>query len=84
VDRNATNSSGARKNSASRTALHFRGKVSDDELRDAYAQAWVFALPVRRVGDDVEGFGLVYLEAAMAGLPSVGGRDSGAADAIVD
>jgi glycosyltransferase involved in cell wall biosynthesis len=62
----------------------FRGKVTDDELRDAYAQAWVFALPVRRVDDDVEGFGLVYLEAAMARLPSVGGRDSGAVDAIVD
>jgi len=36
------------------------------------------------VGSDVEGFGIVYLEAAMARLPAIGGRDSGAADAIVD
>jgi phosphatidylinositol alpha-1,6-mannosyltransferase len=62
----------------------FRGKISDDELRQTYAEAWIFALPTRRIIDDVEGFGLVYLEAAMAELPAIGGRDSGAADAIVD
>jgi phosphatidylinositol alpha-1,6-mannosyltransferase len=64
--------------------VEFRGRVSDEALRAAYAEAWVFALPVRRDGNDVEGFGLVYLEAAMAELPSVGGRESGAIDAIAD
>jgi len=62
----------------------FRGKLDDAQLQEAYSNAWVFALPTRRIVDDVEGFGLVFLEAAMAGLPSVGGIDSGAADAIVD
>ena len=64
--------------------VDFRGAVDDDALRRAYAEASLFALPARRIGDDVEGFGIVYLEAAMAGLPSIGGRDSGAGDAIVD
>jgi phosphatidylinositol alpha-1,6-mannosyltransferase len=65
-------------------SVTFAGKVSDTTLRDFYAEAWVFALPARRIVDDVEGFGLVYLEAAMAELPSIGGIDSGAGDAIVD
>lgn len=60
------------------------GAISDDGLRDAYARAWCFCLPTRRVGGDVEGFGIVYLEAAMAGLPAVGGIHSGAQEAIED
>src|SRR5690606_35735639 len=39
----------------------------------------VFALP-----SDLEGFGLVYLEAALQGVPSVGSASGGAADAIED
>jgi phosphatidylinositol alpha-1,6-mannosyltransferase len=62
----------------------FLGSVSEDDLRGAYARAWCFALPVRNIDDDVEGFGIVYLEAAMASLPAVGGTESGATDAIVD
>ncbi len=65
--------------------VHFLGDVSDAELEDAYARAWCFSLATRRVGaGDVEGFGIVYLEAAMARLASVGGVDSGAEDAIAD
>jgi phosphatidylinositol alpha-1,6-mannosyltransferase len=64
--------------------VRFHGKLGDDDIRAAYARAWCFALPVRAVGSDVEGFGIVYLEAAMARLPSIGGVDSGATDAIVD
>jgi len=64
-------------------SVRFLGAVDDDALRAAYARAWCFALPCRRIGSDVEGFGLVYLEAAVAGLPSIGGRYSGAEDAIV-
>lgn len=62
----------------------FLGSVSEEELRAAYARAWCFALPVRDIAGDVEGFGIVYLEAAMASLPALGGTASGAADAIVD
>jgi phosphatidylinositol alpha-1,6-mannosyltransferase len=62
----------------------FHGKLGHEDMRAAYARAWCFALPVRAIGSDVEGFGIVYLEAAMAHLPSIGGIDSGATDAIVE
>ena len=64
--------------------VRFLGDVSDAELQEAYSRAWCFSLPTRRVGGDVEGFGIVYLEAAMAALPSIGGKHSGAEDAIDD
>ena len=32
----------------------------------------------------VEGFGIAYVEAAQYGIPSIGGKDGGASDAIVD
>jgi phosphatidylinositol alpha-1,6-mannosyltransferase len=60
----------------------FLGALDDAGVREAYARAWCFALPVRTFGNDVEGFGLVYLEAALAALPAIGGRGSGAEDAI--
>ena len=64
-------------------AVVFFGALDDSDLATAYARAWCFALPVRTIDEDVEGFGIVYLEAAVAGIPSIGGRDSGAEDAIV-
>lgn len=60
----------------------FLGGVDDAQVRAAYSRAWCFALPVRAIGSDVEGFGMVYLEAALACLPAIGGRGSGAEDAI--
>jgi phosphatidylinositol alpha-1,6-mannosyltransferase len=57
------------------------GKISDTELCGWYRACDVFALtPVNHGG--IEGFGLVYLEAAAFGKPSVGSLDSGAAEAI--
>jgi phosphatidylinositol alpha-1,6-mannosyltransferase len=67
-----------------RERVRFLGAIDDPALYDAYARAWCFAMPNRREGYDVEGFGLVFLEAAVAGLPSIGGRGSGAEDAIDD
>jgi len=67
-----------------RSHVAFLGAVDDTTMQRAYERAWCFALPVRAVGDDIEGFGLVYLEAALAELPAIGGRSSGAEDAIVD
>jgi phosphatidylinositol alpha-1,6-mannosyltransferase len=66
-----------------RDRVFFLGSVSEAEMREAYARAWLFALPVRTIGNDVEGFGMVYLEAALADLPAIGGSNSGAQDAIV-
>jgi phosphatidylinositol alpha-1,6-mannosyltransferase len=64
--------------------VRFLGEIDDAALRSAYERAWCFAMPSRTDGDDVEGFGIVYLEAAMAALPVVAGRGSGAAEAVVD
>lgn len=64
--------------------VHFLGEIDDDALHAAYGRAWCFALPARAEGDDVEGFGIVYLEAALAALPAIGGRGTGAEDAIVE
>lgn len=58
------------------------GRVSDDDLRMWYARADVFALPSMNDGWRFEGFGLVLLEAAAAGLPVIGTRGCGAEDVI--
>lgn len=65
-------------------AVVFLGWVSGAEKAALLAQTDVFAMPVRREGRSVEGFGLSYSEAGWFGVPSLGGRDGGAADAVLD
>lgn len=64
----------------------FTGSVASDELPAHYCAGDVFAMPcrTRRGGLDVEGLGIVYLEASAAGLPVIGGDSGGAPDAISD
>ena len=61
------------------------GPVPGAELPACYDAADVFAMPcrTRRRGLDVEGLGIVYLEASATGLPVVGGDSGGAPDAIL-
>ena len=63
----------------------FTGPVSWPDLPAYYDAADVFAMPcrTRRHGLDVEGLGIVYLEASAAGLPVIGGDSGGAPDAIL-
>jgi phosphatidyl-myo-inositol dimannoside synthase len=67
-------------------SVHFTGPVPGDELPAHYAAGDVFAMPcrTRRGGLDVEGLGIVYLEASATGLPVVGGDSGGAPDAILE
>jgi phosphatidylinositol alpha-1,6-mannosyltransferase len=64
----------------------FTGPVPAAELPAHYDAGNVFAMPcrTRRGGLDVEGLGIVYLEASATGLPVVGGDSGGAPDAILD
>jgi len=64
----------------------FTGPVPFAELPAHYAAGDVFAMPcrTRRHGLDVEGLGIVYLEASAAGLPVIGGDSGGAPDAILE
>ena len=62
------------------------GSVSWAELPGHYAAGNVFAMPcrTRRGGLDVEGLGIVYLEASATGLPVIGGDSGGAPDAVLE
>lgn len=64
----------------------FTGAVSWAELPAHYAAGDVFAMPcrTRRGGLDVEGLGIVYLEASATGLPVLAGDSGGAPDAVRD
>ena len=62
------------------------GAVPAGELAMHYAAGDVFAMPcrTRRLGMDVEGLGVVFLEASALGLPVVVGDSGGAPDAVRD
>jgi phosphatidyl-myo-inositol dimannoside synthase len=61
------------------------GFLSPADLESAYELADLFALPCTEGDDgDTEGFGLVFLEAGVRGLPVIGGRTAGVVEAIED
>ena len=62
------------------------GRLSDDDLISLYGCADVFAMLCRTRwrGLEQEGFGIVFLEAAAAGVPQVAGRSGGAHEAVAD
>jgi len=64
--------------------VRFVGEVPDSELPKFYSIAEIFAMPSRQIGSDVEGFGIVYLEANLYGLPVIGGRSGGVPEAVID
>jgi phosphatidylinositol alpha-1,6-mannosyltransferase len=64
----------------------FTGGVPSAELPAHHALADVFAMPCRTrgAGLDVEGLGIVYLEASATGVPVVAGRSGGAPETVLD
>ena len=64
----------------------FTGAVPGDELPAHHAMADVFAMPCRTrgAGLDVEGLGIVYLEASACGVPVVAGTSGGAPETVLD
>jgi phosphatidylinositol alpha-1,6-mannosyltransferase len=62
----------------------FAGFVPDDQLNRHYNLADIVVMPNTGEGGDVEGFGMVFLEANAAGKPVIGGRSGGTPEAIVE
>ena len=64
----------------------FTGRVSHHDLPDYICLGEIFAMPVRSrfSGLEVEGLGIVYLEASACGLPVIVGNSGGAVDAVLD
>ena len=64
----------------------FAGAKSWAELPPYFAAGDVFCMPTRtrKAGFEVEGLGIVYLEASASGLPVVAGDSGGAPDAVLD
>ncbi|MDY5784626.1 glycosyltransferase family 4 protein [Corynebacterium sp.] len=69
---------------ADRDAVIFTGPVERPDMRDLVAAADVFAMPARTRGGglDVEGLGIVYLEAQACAVPVVAGDSGGAPEAV--
>ncbi|WP_327230122.1 glycosyltransferase family 4 protein [Streptomyces murinus] len=67
-------------------SVRFTGAVPWSELPAHYGAGDVFAMPcrTRRGGLDVEGLGIVYLEASATALPVIAGDSGGAPDAVLD
>jgi phosphatidylinositol alpha-1,6-mannosyltransferase len=63
-------------------SVRFTGWVDHDEKLRHLAESEAFVLVPRQFGYDVEGFGIVYIEAQAAGTPVVGSRRGGAPEAI--
>ncbi len=60
------------------------GHVDGETLHRLFAACDVFLLPGREVEGSAEGFGVVFLEAALAGKPAIGGRVGGVPEAIAE
>ncbi|NND70398.1 MAG: glycosyltransferase family 4 protein [Rhodothermales bacterium] len=61
---------------------HMLGRVSEDDLQVLYAASDLFIMPNIHVPGDMEGFGVVMLEAALANLPVIAANIEGIADVI--
>lgn len=65
--------------------VHFLGRVDDDDLPALFQESTVFVHPSIVTSEgDVEGFGIVFLEAAACAIPIVGGNTGGIPDSVHD
>jgi phosphatidylinositol alpha-1,6-mannosyltransferase len=64
--------------------VKFLSAVSQEDLPALYNLAHIFVMPARDIPEkgDIEGFGVVFLEAAACGLPCIGGQSGGQGEAI--
>ncbi len=64
--------------------VFFLKNISKDLKNALLAKSNVFIMPSVIYKKSVEGFGISYIEAAQHGIPSIGGKDGGASDAILN
>lgn len=61
----------------------FTGTVQDPEKTAWLRSSTLFIMPGKQIGQDVEGFGLAYLEAALLGVPAIACNSGGAPEAVL-
>jgi|GEM_PF-560839 len=64
--------------------ITIKTKVTDEELQQYYQDADIFIMPTRNIGEDVEGYGIVYLEAASFHLPIIASQQTSASEMLID
>ena len=64
--------------------VSFLGEMTGEPLYKNYADCTVFCMPSRTLKDDIEGFGIVFLEAGAFGKPSIGTWSGGIPEAVLD
>jgi phosphatidylinositol alpha-1,6-mannosyltransferase len=63
-------------------SIVFLGEINEDEKWLWLHACDLFIMPAREIGNDFEGFGIVYLEANLAGKMVVAGNSGGVKDAV--
>jgi phosphatidylinositol alpha-1,6-mannosyltransferase len=63
--------------------VRFHGYISEQQKAELLRNATLFLMPNRREPGSVEGFGIVFVEAAAFGVPSIAGADGGTSDAVL-
>ena len=61
----------------------FLKDISNDLKNALVAKSNIFIMPSIIYRNSIEGFGIAFIEAAQYGIPSIGGKDGGASDAII-
>lgn len=65
-------------------SVMFLEQADDDLVRQCYQQADLFVLPNRSIGTDIEGFGMVLVEAGACGIPVCAGKSGGTSETMID
>ena len=70
--------------SSAAVSVYFLGLVPPSAIASIFSISDVFVMPSRDDPKSIESYGMVYIEAAAAGVPSIGARVGGVSSAIVD